>query len=168
MNEFKQLIENIFNLDQQLRKQNVWSVESIKAFNETTSLLLKEAVKIQGIPTPTDVGQETADRFVVLLSHCTDLNFVQSVLETDVFTNANFNKENIAIVTDNLLVKGGKKQRFGTVLKAVEKENGEIESIPMPIEDEKNVYKRRKEYGIKTTLEDYIKVSNELFKKIKR
>lgn len=168
MNEFKQLIENIFNLDQQLRKQNIWGVENIKAFNETTSLLLKEAVKTQGIPIPMHVGQEVADRFVVLLSHCTDLNFVQSVLETDVFINANFNKENIAIVTDNLLVKRGKKQRFGTVLKAVEKENGEIESIPMPIEDEKNVDKRRKEYGIKTTLEDYIKVSNEIFKKIKR
>jgi hypothetical protein len=168
MNEFKQLIENIFNLDQQLRKQNIWGVESIKAFNETISLLLKEAVKTQGIPTPMLVGQETADEFIVLLSHCTDLNFVHSVLETDVFTKANFNKENIAIVTDNLLVKEGKKQRFGTVLKAVEKENGEIESIPMPIEDEENIDKRRKENGIKTTLEDYIKVSNELFKKIKR
>lgn len=143
-------------------------MKDIRDFNEVTTSLLKEAVSKFGLPTPSIIGQETADQFSLLLSHCTDLNFVETILNNTQFRNANFNKEHIAIAYDNLLVKSGKKQCFGFVLKIVENPDGTSKSVPIPLEDEDNVDKRRKEFGLKTTLAEYIKNSEELLKKIKK
>ncbi len=167
MNETKQLITNIYNLDQQLRKQPIWSVDIILEFNIVTTKLLKEIVDKTGIPTPKRVGEEAANRFALLLSHCNDLDFVKKIVYSKELLEEPFDRENLAIAIDNLLIKSGQKQRFGTVLRSIEK-NGEITTKPMPIENQKSVNKRRAEFGIKTTLEEHIELGNKVFKKIKR
>jgi len=159
-----ELIENVFDVDQQLRKQKVWSLESINKFSDFTDFLLKEIVKRHGVPTPSVVGQKIADKFVILLCHCTDLKFIQSVADSPKFIHGKFRKDGVAVVLDNLLVRDGKKQRFGTILKKTPGGN----SAPTPIEDEINVDKRRGEFGLETTLEEYIKNTDNLFKKIGR
>lgn len=166
--ELKELILNTFNLDQQLRGQKVWSVQAILDFNKAVTKLLIEAVKKFGIPTPETVGQETADKFVVLLSHCTDLKFIAGIIKHPDFVKASFNREDVAIAYDNLLVKSGKKQCYGSVLKFKELKNGTLESFPLPIADRKNVEKRRKEFGVKTTLKQYIENASRVLTKIKR
>lgn len=168
MLELKELISNTFNLDQQLRRQTVWSVKTILDFNEATTKLLIEAVKNFGIPTPEVVGQETADKFVILLSHCTDIKFISSVIQNPTFVKAPFNREDVAIAYDNLLVKSGKKQCYGSVLKFKEMKDGTLKSFPLPTVDIKNVDKRRKEFGIKTTLKEYIENASKVLIKIKR
>lgn len=167
MNETKELITNIYNLDQQLRKQTAWSVYLILEFNAITTKLLKEIIDKKGLPTPDKVGKEIADKFVLLLSHCNDLAFVKKIVYSKEFLEEPIDRENLAIAIDNLLVKSGRKQRFGSVLRSIEK-NGEIITKPMPIENPKNVNKRRAEFGIKTSIEEYIVRGNESFKKIKR
>jgi hypothetical protein len=168
MDELKQLIQNIFNLDQQLRKQNVWKVEYIHEFNEFSTEILKDAISQFGIPMSETVGQETVDHFTILLSHCTDLSFVESILNDKNFINPSVNKEDLAIVYDNLLVKNGKKQLYGSVLNIIEKEDGTLESVPLPMEDPENVNIRRKNFGINTTLEEYIENASKMLKKINR
>ncbi len=167
MNEFSNLIDSLFKIDQQLRKNVVWKVDTILEFNKTTTRLLSEAVSIYGIPTTDNVSQQTADNFVLLLSHCPDVEFIKKVIESDEFKKSSYRRDNVAIALDNLLIKEGKKQVFGSALKIVENSDGTTSSIPMPIEDEENVDKRRKEFGL-ISLDEHIKRSSELLKKIKR
>lgn len=166
--ESENLINNIFNIDQELRKNSSWSIKTSKRFDTITTYLLKEYVKIYGIPLPQDVGQKVADEFVVLLSHCNDLNFVESVLQKEEFIKASFNKENIAIAYDNLLVKRGKKQCYGSVLNIVENNDGSFRSVPLEIESPEDVDARRKAFGIRTTLDEYIKNAHRILEKIRR
>lgn len=167
MKEFSTLIEYLFKIDQQLRKDVVWKVETVLEFNKTTTHLLSEAVSIYGIPTTDNVSQQTADKFVLLLSHCTDTEFIKKVIKSDEFKYSSYRRDNVAIALDNLLIKEGKKQFFGSALKIVENPDGATSSIPMPIEDEENVDKRRKDFGL-IALGEYIKKSSEMLKKIKR
>lgn len=167
MNEFVNLIEYLFNIDQQLRKNTVWKVETILEFNKITTHLLSEAVSIYGIPTTDNVSQQTADNFVLLLTHCTNTQFIRYVIESKEFKNSAYRHDNVAIALDNLLIKEGKKQIFGSALKIVENEDGTVTSVPMPIEDEKNVDKRRRDFGL-IPLEEHVKKSAEMLKKIKR
>lgn len=166
--EVEKIINNIFNIDQELRKNTSWSINASKRFDVVTSYILKEYVKIYGIPLPQDVGQKLADEFVVLLSHCNDLNFVESVLQKEEFIKASFNKENIAIAYDNLLIKKGKKQCYGSVLNIVENDDGSVRSVPLEIESPEDVDERRKAFGIRTTLDEYIENAHRILEKIRR
>ena len=68
-------------------------------------------------------------------------------------SNGDIRKSSIAYLTDKILTKEGKKQLYGTQLKY----SYETKSYDFkPIDDEKNVNKRRSEIGL-GPLEDYAK-----------
>jgi hypothetical protein len=66
-------------------------------------------------------------------------------------------KEDVAFLTDRVLLADGKKQRYGTQFKKV---GGRF--VPQPIEDEANVDERRKEVGL-PSLGEYAKQLSEIY-----
>jgi hypothetical protein len=133
-------------------------VDSInKVITNTDSLniiRLEEIFNKYGWTNKQLVGLEGSDRAFIIILHA-PLSYQKKyfdMIKTAV-NNGDLEKNSIAYLTDKILTKEGKKQLYGTQLKySYETKSYEFK----PIEDEKNVNERRKEFGL-GPIEDYAK-----------
>jgi hypothetical protein len=120
---------------------------------------LKKVVAEKGWPTKSMVGREGALGAFLIAQHATtDLEFMNTVLGhlRNAYKSDDAEGQWVALMTDRLLVlREKKKQLYGTQLDA---KDGKI--VPLPIEDEANVDKRRKELGM-PPLSEYLDFVNE-------
>jgi Family of unknown function (DUF6624) len=120
---------------------------------------LKKVVADKGWPTKSMVGQDGALGAFLIAQHATtDLEFMNTVLShlRKAYKSGDAEGQWVALMTDRLLVlREKKKQLYGTQLDA---KDGKI--VPLPIEDEANVDKRRKELGM-PPLAEYLKFVSE-------
>jgi uncharacterized protein (TIGR03067 family) len=123
---------------------------------------LKVVVDKHGWPGKTLVGREGAQAAWLLAQHADqDRDFQKKCLPliAEAVKKGEAQPTHLAYLTDRVRVGEGKSQLYGTQLRT---EDGKTE--PLPIEDEANVDKRRKEVGL-GPLADYLKSFEALQKK---
>ncbi|MCH7905058.1 MAG: hypothetical protein IH944_10905 [Armatimonadetes bacterium] len=125
---------------------------------------LKEIVAEHGWPTYALVGATAAHAAWLLVQHSDrDIEFQKkclALMEPLVEKNQ-VGKSDFAYLWDRVAVNGGKKQRYGT---QIESKDGKWQ--PKPVEDPKNLDKRRAEVGL-STMSYYLKMFEQLFGKAK-
>lgn len=145
-----------------LQKVNNSFLDSIESQADFVYGLLDKGI----IPTYSMVGEEASDVFVLTFKHNYRKELTKSKLK--LLYKAALKKEitvdYYTYAYDYWLIQKGKKQLFGTQVGQImdRDANGNIvivRSFFSPIEDEKNVNKRRKELGL-STIEEYAKNMN--------
>jgi hypothetical protein len=100
---------------------------------------IHQLISKHGYLTKKSVGAKALKAFWLLVQHQDfDIDLQRACLE-----HCGFEPKEKAYLTDRVLVGEGKKQLFGTQFT---KKNGR--SVPRPIEDKKNLEKRRRQYGL--------------------
>ncbi len=128
--------------------------------NARNTARMREIVQEYGWPGYSVVGGAGADAAWLLVQHAnSDLAFQKQCLELLKQAAETFEARmvNVAYLTDRVLINEGEKQVYGTQL---ERKDGEF--VPLPIEDEANVDKRRREAGL-PSLEEYKKALIEAY-----
>jgi hypothetical protein len=146
-------------LDPQLAKLFAAEVEKLSTVDKKNRQRLKEIVDKYGWPTKTLVGKDGASTAWLLVQHADEelafqkkcLKLMKDAAKDEV------EAKHIAYLTDRILVAEKKKQIYGTQL------DGDYK--PRPIEDEKNVDKRRAEVGL-SSMEEYIRITKESYEQI--
>lgn len=132
-------------------------VYSIDAAN---SYRIEKIIKSFGYPTSKLIGKKGMYYFHLLIQHQDfDLDLQKKCLK-----NCDFEQKSKAYLTDRVLINSGKKQLYGTQYMMNKKNDG---MIPQPIQDPKNVEKRRKEVGL-SSMKDELKIINDRFKMSKK
>lgn len=121
----------------------------------------KNIIKKYGWPTFDLVGKKVSNDFWLLVQHADrDIKFQKKCLKLldEVVKRKQAFSKNFAFLTDRVLSAEGKKQKFGTqfIFK-----NSKL--VPKPIQDIKNVDKRRLKYGL-NTLKERIQEMNKKYK----
>jgi hypothetical protein len=155
--QFKELKKELIELkdkDQEMIRDGRYS------FDEHVKLTkrIKEIINQYGFPTISMVGKDGSQAAWLLVQHADEnLTFQKRVLKLmlEADKKNDVNKDNLAYLIDRVRVNSGKPQIYGTQYK---EENGKI--VSKPIEDEKNVDKRRKSVGLQP-LSVYISEANE-------
>lgn len=124
---------------------------------------LKKVIARYGWPTISLVGKKASYGAWLLVQHADhDLQFQKKVLkmlnEIHRKNKKDLNSENIAYLTDRVLVYEKKQQVFGTQFR---RKNEKAKFEPRPIKDKKNVNKRRKAYGLPTIEENTNRINKE-------
>ncbi|MCL5774090.1 MAG: hypothetical protein M1536_06890 [Firmicutes bacterium] len=122
---------------------------------------MKEIIKRFGWPGESLVGKDGADAAWLLVQHADkDIKFQKQclVLIKEAVRKGEASKENLAYLTDRILVAERKKQIYGTQAQIIE---GRV--VFYPIEDEANIDARRKEIGL-PTLEEYKKQLEKIYR----
>ena len=143
-------------------KEDVPEVKRLQELDKKHTTRLKEIVEKHGWPGITLVGVKGAHDAWLLVQHADHdrafqkrcLQLMEAAAKRD-----EVSKQDLAYLTDRVLVGEGKKQRFGTQFK---EDKGEM--VPQPIEDEANVDSRRAEAGL-VPLAEYKKMVEEMYKK---
>lgn len=113
------------------------------------NLKIHQLITHHGYPTKKSVGAKALKAFWLLIQH-QDLD---PELQQRCLDHCDFASQEHAYLTDRVLVNAGKKQRYGTQFR-VNKKTGHRELHPL--EDSKNVNKRRASVGLET-IEQYKK-----------
>jgi hypothetical protein len=153
----KELLKNPKNPDQALLRK-------LNDLRRKNTNKLKDIVDKYGWPTPKLVGNDGVNAAFVLTQHAIDREFQKKCLKQ---MEALAQKEELpaqyfAGLTDYILIMERKRQRYGTQFMIDKK--GEL--VPHPIEDEKNVDKRREEVGL-PKLADHIEMARKQYKPMK-
>jgi hypothetical protein len=111
---------------------------------------MKKAIEKHGWPGRSLVGDDASRAAWLLIQHSpdTDLQSRCADLLRTAVKNNDANGQDLAYLTDRVLIRQGKKQVYGTQFRG----NGK-EAQPFPIEDEANVDKRRAEIGLQPLAE---------------
>ncbi len=120
---------------------------------------LKGVIDKQGWPGATRVGQDGANAAWLLVQHADhDRAFQKRCLGLlrEAVQKGEATGQQLAYLTDRVLVGEGKKQVYGTQLQTVD---GKL--VPQPIGDEAHVDQRRKEAGL-MPLKDYLEFSQKM------
>ncbi|MBI3572395.1 hypothetical protein HY091_02605 [Candidatus Kaiserbacteria bacterium] len=137
--------------DQEMRqkaiKENSWDA-TIDARNTAR---MKEIIGKIGWPTAAKVGRDSSSNAWLLVQHADrDVQFQEQCLVLmKQEPMSEVDPRNIAMLEDRVRVNSNQSQLYGTQYRAV---NGEHK--PLPIEDETNVDKRRKQMGLDTLEEN--------------
>lgn len=134
--------------------------KKLEAIDRKNTARMKEIVSKYGWPGKSLVGDDGAQAAWLLVQHADlDPDFQKKCLALmkEAFKKGEVSGQNLAYLTDRVLVAEKKKQLYGTQFKT---ENGEL--VPSPIEDEANVDKRRKEAGL-STLAEYRKILQDTY-----
>jgi len=127
-------------------------LERMRTIDQRNTARLKEIIAQVGWPTRTLVGYRGAKAMWLMVQHADlDRAFQKEclpLLEKAVAAGEAAG-EDLAYLTDRILVAEGKPQRYGTQFRTV---NGQL--VPEPIEDEAHVDARREAVGLET-LEEY-------------
>ena len=120
---------------------------------------LQNVIDKFGWPKPNLVGIKGTSAAFLILQHAPQA-MQESLLPTlhNEFLQGNLTGQQLALLTDKLLIKAGKKQRYGTQLAIV---NGDI--VFNEIEDEKNLDKRRTEMDM-MSMSDYKALLKRMYK----
>jgi hypothetical protein len=119
---------------------------------------LKAIVAEYGWPGPALVGKDGTEAAFLLLQHA-DLPFQKQMLPLveAAYRGQQLSGQNYALLTDRVLVREGRKQRYGTQFQIKERD-----LIPDPIEDDAAVDERRASVGL-PPLADYLKFMREMY-----
>lgn len=122
---------------------------------------MKEIIEKHGWPGKTLVGPAAAHSAWLMVQHADhDRPFQKKCLALlqKAVKEGEAEGQQLAYLTDRVLVAENKKQLYGTQLSET---NGAL--VPQPIEDEANVDQRRKEVGLEP-LADYVKTASQFYK----
>lgn len=129
-----------------------WHLDSINIF------AIDELVKNRGLPTYKSVGKDGIDAFFIIVLHSNLKHQVKYIKHIKKLSKkGSLSKQNLALLTDRILVKQGKKQIYGTQLYFDEQE---MKNKLYPIRSPKNVDKRRTNAGFNETISEYLKCFN--------
>ncbi len=152
-NFFSKAVEEMAKIDQAARKNAmVHLAEGQTTYNHVVYLIdfangqrIQDLIKRFGYPSRTMVGEKLMSSFWLLIQH----QDFEPDLQKECLKHCDFEPRNKAYLTDRVLINSGKKQIYGTQFH--KNENGKME--PLPIDDEANVDKRRKEMGLEPLAE---------------
>jgi len=137
-------------------------IERMKKVDQDNLGWFKGVVERHGWPGKSLVGEDGAQGAFLIAQHAVDdLEFMAKCLGLlkEAYKAGEAEGQSVALMTDRLLVrKETKKQLYGTQLMT---EGDKL--VPLPIEDEANVDKRRRELGM-MPLAEYLKMVNSLSK----
>lgn len=164
----RQEILKMVEKDQEIRTEiieapspNEAALRRMTKIDRKNTARMKEIIAKHGWPGKSLVGEDGAEAAWLLVQHADkDREFQKrclKLLERAVKAREASAGE-LAYLTDRVLVGENKKQIYGTQFRTVD---GKLE--PYPIEDEKNVDKRRKEIGL-SPLAEYRKKVEEAYK----
>src|SRR3972149_5836243 len=157
----------LFKVDQKVRYRGKYGVLPVKITDVITTNILKFLLGVLGTDFICKLGESGVNRFITLSCHSRDLKFIESICESDEILKSTPDREKVAILIDNALVRGGKKQRFGEIMQIHKNIDGKSVSEPLPLQDPKNVNRIRADFGLSQTLEEHIKWANEQFENMK-
>lgn len=142
--------------DQEVRKG-----ESVAIDVDAKNLVrIREIIDEHGFPSAALVGSDGVAAAWLLVQHADDVVLQEQVLAAISPPNAipqGINGEKIALLTDRVLLRQGKSQRYGSQF--IKGKNG---PEPSPIEDEANVEARRAQMGM-MPLADYVCVARVMY-----
>lgn len=146
--------------DPELNKLMLFISYRMQLSDDLRSIRIRQIIAKYGWPGRTMVGPEAEKAAYYLISHTQDLPLKKLSLElmTKLGT-AEVEGQQIATLTDKILLAEGKKQRYGQNYEFTP--DGKL--IAKPIEDEGNVDKRRAELGLEP-LAEYLRKESEKFK----
>jgi hypothetical protein len=152
--------------DQQARRSSLANAEpsmlhgTVQRIDKENTEELRAIVKRFGWPGRSLVGQRGANAAWMVVQHADhDRAFQKHCLKLmEAAPDGEVAKEDIAFLTDRVLLADGKKQRYGTQFKQV---GGRF--VPQPLEDEANVDERRKKVGL-PPLAEYAKQLSDLYR----
>lgn len=154
----RELLKRV-RLDQKMRNLYLKSGILDESADKDNTEFMKYVVDKYGWPRISDVGQEVADGAWLLVQHADhDLEFQKKCLNLmQKLTKNEVNYQNIAYLTDRILVAEGKDQLYGTQFY-----NNRNKLVPRKIKDRTNLNKRRKAMGL-STFEEYEKIMEETY-----
>ena len=131
----------------------------MSAVDNKNRTAFKEIVQEYGWPGVSLVGKQGANAAWLLVQHSdADHDFQVSCLELmEAMPEGEIEKQQIAYLTDRILVAEKKPQRYGTQMDA--------EFQPKPIEDPEQVDERRAEVGL-PPLQEYLQKSREMYEQM--
>lgn len=135
-------------------------LDKLNKIDKTNTERLKAIIKEYSWVTKDLVGVEGVGAAFLIVQHSPDIEFKTRMLpylKQSYLNNEGVTGEQLALLTDRVLVSQGKKQIYGTQANQV---NGSI--VIKPIEDEANVDKLREEMKM-PPLEMYIKILEEAY-----
>jgi hypothetical protein len=153
--------------DQQIRQtliqRGIGDTAALAAMKQTdlgNTTRLKEIIRQHGYPNRSLVGTKGVEAAFLLVQHSPDLSFQKEYLPVlaSQAGAGEVSKQDVALLTDRILVSEDKPQRYGTQLREVD---GNYELYP--IEDEANVDKRRAEMEL-PDLKEYVALVNTMYK----
>ena len=152
--------------DQQARHSSMANADptmlrgTVQRIDKENTEELRAIVKRFGWPGRSLVGQRGANAAWMVVQHADhDRAFQKQCLKLmEAAPDGEVSKEDVAFLTDRVLLADGKKQRYGTQFKQV---GGRF--VPQPLEDEANVDERRKKVGL-PPLAEYAKQLSELYR----
>jgi len=134
-------------------------VEIAKTIDEPNTKRITEIFDQIGFPNTAKVGKDGLQAYMILLQHATsdDLRVKSSEPITEAFKNKEIPPLDYANFVDRLRLHQGKKQLYGS---GFEFKDGKL--VMNPVEDPKNLEKRRMEIGL-PPLAEYMKMMGELY-----
>ena len=147
-----------------IRRMSAKSVDSafvvqMNALDRTNTQRIKAIIREFGWPGTSLVGQDGAEAAFLIVQHSPDTSFQKSCLPllTAAFKGGEVSGQDLALLTDRVLVREGKPQLYGSQAKLV---GGRL--ILDPIEDQANVDKRRASLGL-PPLSEYLEFLKQLY-----
>lgn len=144
----------------EVQRETARLVNRVQAVDAGDLKWLKGVVARRGWPGKSLVGEDGAHDAWLLVQHAdADRAFQRRCLTLmeAAAGRGEVRKDDLAYLTDRVLVGEGKKQRYGTQARI---ENGEV--TPLPIEDEANVDSRRAALGL-PPLKQYLDMMREMY-----
>ncbi|MFD0941037.1 DUF6624 domain-containing protein [Pedobacter boryungensis] len=143
------------------------SLEHVKmeTFNRHIPIL-KQIIAKYGLPTYSLVGVKSSDNFIVMVNHSvTDTKFQERVisLAQKEMKKRNISGQQIALLTDKMLISSGRKQIYGTQC-GYDKDGN---AFARDLQDPANVDEKRKLAGL-TTLKEYLSFMTDLHKQMNK
>lgn len=164
----RQELLKMFKEDQDIRMKFIKSpsldaadVRKGEKIDRKNTARMREIIAKHGWPGKSLVGEDGANAAWLLVQHADhDHEFQKRCLKLleRVVKTREASPTDLAYLTDRVLVAENKKQVYGTQFREAD---GKLE--PQPIEDEKNVDRRRKEVGL-PSMAEYRKVMEKMYK----
>jgi hypothetical protein len=135
--------------------------DHIAEIDSQNTAWLENVIERDGFPGLSDVDGDGVQALFLLIQHSPSLEFQKkclSLIELAV-QQGEADPVQVAYLTDRILMREGKPQRYGT--QGRPSEHGKI--VPYPIEDEGHVNDRRKALGLEP-IQEYFKSMNEMYK----
>lgn len=122
----------------------------LERVDRDNTAFMKRALEKHGWPGKSLVGEDASRAAWLLVQHAPDVEFQARCVDLlkDALKKNDANAQDLAYLTDRVLIRQGKKQIYGTQFRGDGRE-----SKPFPIEDEANVDKRRAEIGLQPLAE---------------
>lgn len=135
-------------------------INQLKIIDEANTTKLKAIIKEHSWLTKELVGIEGVSAAFLIIQHSSDIKFKAKMLpylETSYLNNEGITGQQLALLTDRVLIAQGNKQLYGTQADLIE---GQI--VFSPIEDKANVDKRRAKMKM-PPLDFYKKLMEEMY-----